>query len=119
MKKTDVKSHLTKSQLDALAKALGAEQKRLQSRLGLEANPNQADWNPDRGELAAAASRRDRRMALNELDEEKLDLVTSALARLDEGTYGICLECAQPIDPDRLEIVPYAALCAPCQAKED
>jgi DnaK suppressor protein len=42
-----------------------------------------------------------------------------ALARLEAGTYGICQECGQVIDPDRLEVVPSAVLCVDCQRKAD
>ncbi len=42
-----------------------------------------------------------------------------ALARLDEGTYGICQECGQIIDPARLEIVPSATLCVDCQRRAE
>jgi RNA polymerase-binding transcription factor DksA len=40
-----------------------------------------------------------------------------ALARLDDGTYGLCGACGQPIRPERLEILPAAALCVACQSR--
>jgi RNA polymerase-binding protein DksA len=107
---------ISEQQMDDLRKALQKEYDRLADLVGEEANRNQADWNPDRGELAAAASRRDRRLAIQELNEEKLAQVTEALARMDEGTYGTCLSCGKPINPERLEIVPYAGLCTSCQS---
>jgi len=42
-----------------------------------------------------------------------------ALARLRAGTYGLCEACGQPIDPDRLEILPAATLCVDCQRKQE
>jgi DnaK suppressor protein len=41
--------------------------------------------------------------------------VESALARMDDGTYGICRLCRRPIDRERLMIVPQARHCARCQ----
>ena len=40
--------------------------------------------------------------------------VERALAKLDEGTYGLCDTCAAPIPEGRLEIHPWAVLCVPC-----
>lgn len=37
--------------------------------------------------------------------------VRNALARLDQNSFGICLECGRPIEPARLEAVPWAAYC--------
>jgi DnaK suppressor protein len=42
--------------------------------------------------------------------------IDSSLVRLDEGTYGVCVSCGQPIPSGRLEVVPWAALCVPCSA---
>lgn len=39
-----------------------------------------------------------------------------ALAKLDEGTYGICDGCGEPIAPARLEAMPDVALCVACAA---
>ncbi len=43
--------------------------------------------------------------------EEELHEVDAALERLETGTYGICVDCGQPIDRERLEVVPWAARC--------
>ena len=41
--------------------------------------------------------------------------VRAALARLDSGVYGVCERCGKPIEPRRLEALPYATLCRDCQ----
>jgi len=43
-----------------------------------------------------------------------LDEVELALARLDDGTYGRCDECGEPIDDDRLAELPIIRTCARC-----
>jgi len=40
--------------------------------------------------------------------------IDAALERMDEGVFGICESCAQPIEPQRLEAVPYAVRCGRC-----
>lgn len=44
-----------------------------------------------------------------------LGKVDEALRRFEQGTYGICEECGQPIAPERLEALPYATTCLKCQ----
>jgi DnaK suppressor protein len=41
-----------------------------------------------------------------------------ALAKLDEGTYGICDGCGEPIPPARLRAMPDGVLCVTCAASE-
>ena len=40
--------------------------------------------------------------------------IDAALGRIDDGDYGECLECGEPIPPRRLEIDPAATLCVSC-----
>jgi DnaK suppressor protein len=55
-------------------------------------------------------------IALERTEEELLEQVERALARMDAGTYGACERCGQPIAEERLEALPYATLCVNCQA---
>ena len=50
---------------------------------------------------------------------DKLAQVQSALARIDDGTYGICVECGSRINPARLELRPFAIRCIACQQVAD
>lgn len=45
-----------------------------------------------------------------------LDDVLAAIARLDDGTYGQCVECAGPIATERLQAIPAASHCVDCQS---
>ena len=40
--------------------------------------------------------------------------VNLALARMDDGQYGSCVQCSQPIPTERLDTLPMASLCPPC-----
>ena len=44
----------------------------------------------------------------------ELAAIQSALARLEDGTYGICTKCGEPIDERRLKAVPTATTCLTC-----
>ena len=45
--------------------------------------------------------------------------IAAALKRIDEGEFGICLDCEEPISPKRLAAVPWAAYCLHCQEMHD
>jgi DnaK suppressor protein len=47
--------------------------------------------------------------------EAALSEIDAALQRLEEGSYGICERCAEPIRWQRLEVLPMSRLCTPCQ----
>jgi DnaK suppressor protein len=48
-------------------------------------------------------------------DAEELGLLEQALARLDTGDYGLCVDCEEPIARERLFANPAALRCAECQ----
>jgi DnaK suppressor protein len=60
-----------------------------------------------------------RALAVQVNAEQTLKLVSDALDRFDNGTYGLCLDCGQEIDASRLEAIPYAPLCLSCQSKRE
>ena len=45
--------------------------------------------------------------------------VKAALQRVEEGTYGTCLNCEDAINLKRLQAVPWAELCLRCQERSD
>ncbi len=45
--------------------------------------------------------------------------VAAALARVDEGSYGRCVDCGDPVPDARLEARPATARCVPCQSRLD
>lgn len=40
--------------------------------------------------------------------------IQSALKRIEEGTYGVCVVCDEDISPERLDLVPHAPNCRNC-----
>ena len=57
--------------------------------------------------------------SLEENAEQLVDEIDLALGRIDEGSYGTCARCGEPIPEDRLTAVPYATLCLPCKRFEE
>ncbi len=56
-------------------------------------------------------------MGLAANDRELLMCVDQAMARIENGTYGICLECKKPIAATRLKALPQTQTCLKCQEK--
>lgn len=63
----------------------------------------------------------DRELALDKLTRERdvLRNVTAALDRISDGSYGICVQCEEPISHKRLNAIPWTALCLACQEAAD
>ena len=47
-----------------------------------------------------------------------LSEINAALARMEDGRYGFCVNCSKPIPPARLDVLPMAPLCMPCHYYE-
>jgi DnaK suppressor protein len=56
---------------------------------------------------------------LEEHDGRLLQAIDEALARIEAGTYGVCVNCGAQIPPERLEAMPWATLCIDCKRKEE
>jgi DnaK suppressor protein len=50
--------------------------------------------------------------------ETSLERTERALAKLDEGTYGLCDACGEPIAPKRLAVMPDVVLCVECAREQ-
>src|SRR6478735_9481005 len=63
----------------------------------------------------------ERELAIRNLDRESnmLRNVRGALARVADGSYGICLHCEEDIKTKRLDAVPWAKFCIKCQEAAD
>jgi DnaK suppressor protein len=69
-----------------------------------------------REEEATESLELERRLALEKQMKDQLADVEHALHKFEEGNYGLCEQCGQPIDPARLEALPQAKLCLSCKS---
>ena len=74
---------------------------------------------PDIADRATSAFQREFSFSLTESENRVLRLVYEALARLDKGTYGKCVNCQQPIEDARLKAIPWARHCIACEELHD
>ena len=63
----------------------------------------------------------DRRMieTLGSQEISRLRLIDSALSRIRQGKYGICIKCERRIPQKRLEAIPYALMCIDCKSEDE
>jgi DnaK suppressor protein len=58
-------------------------------------------------------------LRLNSSDRRKLRLIDAVLERMNRGDFGYCAECGEAIPPKRLQAIPWAMYCVPCQEQLD
>lgn len=74
---------------------------------------------PDETDLAASEVNQNLVFKLRDRERLLLGKIDEALARIEEGTFGICLDCEESIEPRRLEARPVSTLCIACKEAEE
>ena len=73
----------------------------------------------DQADVGSTTFERDHEMSLANNAREMLAQTEHALARIDDGTYGVCESCGQPIGKMRVMAFPRATLCLSCKQREE
>jgi DnaK suppressor protein len=92
-----------------LPSVLGEAQSRVPAAGGLEG---------DLIDQANADEEAQLQIRLHQTDGRLLRAIEEALARIRQGTYGVCVVCQQPISQARLEAVPWTRHCRGCKERE-
>ncbi|NOZ39958.1 MAG: hypothetical protein GXP24_07010 [Planctomycetes bacterium] len=61
----------------------------------------------------------DKELVLEHTEERMQEMVHDALARIDEGTYGTCLQCSHTIPQIRLNAIPFTPYCVKCEREHE
>jgi DnaK suppressor protein len=75
------------------------------------------DFGDKEDENAAEVAAFEGNLSMEKNLEVSLTQVDRALAKIENGTYGLCEKCGQPISADRLQAFPSAAACMDCKKK--
>ena len=70
-------------------------------------------------ETATATLDREIDYTLEENSEHVLEAIDAALKRIEDGTYGTCVNCGKPIAEERLAAIPWATHCIDCKRLEE
>jgi DnaK suppressor protein len=71
------------------------------------------------GDTASATFDRELDYTLEDNSEHVLGEIDAALKRIDDGTFGRCGRCGEPIAEARLEALPWATMCIECRRREE
>lgn len=74
---------------------------------------------PDANDRATVEADRGFELRLRGRERKLLDKIDHAIARIDDGTYGICNDCGEEIRLKRLEARPVAKFCIDCKTKQE
>ncbi|WP_166351452.1 TraR/DksA family transcriptional regulator [Phytoactinopolyspora limicola] len=77
------------------------------------------DGGEDQVDTGSKAFEREHEMSLAASHREMLNQTERALSRIDDGTYGVCERCGNPIGKARLLAFPRATLCVTCKQRQE
>lgn len=118
------KSPYNKTQLKAMREALLVRRERVARDLNLMGDEalREGDHEIDAESVAdhgTDAYERNLTLGLMEADSRTLRQIDTALLAMDDGSYGLCQECSEAIPLARLEALPFATTCVPCQERAE
>lgn len=110
---------LRQTLLDRKADLVGEVADGARRRLEDDAYRNMASEVGDAGDASTATEQADLRNSQIERDVNELRTIDAALARFEEGTYGVCTRCGGDIGKARLRANPAAERCIACQTAHE
>ena len=84
-----------------------------------EASGDLSAYTVHMADMSADTYERELAMNIASSEQEVLYQIDDALKRIDEGTYGVCLQCSKPIVMSRLRAEPYTSMCIECQRSKE
>ena len=61
----------------------------------------------------------DLQLSIADIRRKQLTSLDEAMGKLEQGTYGVCERCGEEIGEKRLEVMPFATRCIPCQEEAE
>jgi RNA polymerase-binding protein DksA len=117
-----MRKKITDSQIKKLRRALLNEKKRilksLQDQRVEEERVGESWHDPkDLEDWAAISLSEELKSRLADRDLSLLREIDRALERIGRKEYGVCVKCGEPIEFERLEILPWTQYCSECAKK--
>lgn len=104
------------AKMDEVKQKLLARKRELEEILNILANEKLTDDQvQDLGDQVSSATSETLRNSLQNAEIEEYNRVLQALEALDQGSYGTCVDCGEPISEKRLQVYPDATRCIRCQ----
>jgi len=106
---------MSKLNLEKVKDKLIAERETLLTKLSGNDLSVDASETPDPVDLAVRNYSKNVMLAVSENESRQVVLINEALERIGDKEYGNCQNCENPINPKRLDAVPWARYCLNCQ----
>jgi DnaK suppressor protein len=116
---TEAELKEVRGQLQQEIAGLRAEIAQAESQIAERLGDAVGDAGDDPADAGAKTFQREHELALTQNARDLLGLSERALAKMDEGTYGVCESCGQPVGKARLQAFPRAILCVTCKQREE
>ena len=116
---TEAELKKVRRQLQEEIAGLNADISEVESAIAERLGDAVGDAGDDPADAGAKTYEREHELALTEHARELLALGERALARMDDGTFGVCESCGKPIGKARLQAFPRATLCVTCKQREE
>jgi DnaK suppressor protein len=116
---TEAELDSVRSELASEADVLRADIERAESDIASRLGDAVGDAGDDQADVGAKTFEREHELALTHNARELLTQNERALARIENGTYGTCESCGEPIGKARLQAFPRATLCVTCKQREE
>ena len=119
------KKTLTTKQLQAAREELLTERAQLLHQVeDLDAEADVKNWreggfDDDPADAGSASFERETAQSLSNHARRQLVQIDDALRLIDQGSYGTCQRCGNPIERARLEALPHAILCMDCKRRDE
>ncbi|HRN78029.1 MAG TPA: TraR/DksA C4-type zinc finger protein [Candidatus Dependentiae bacterium] len=102
--------------LEAIRQELTARKQELEEKLTRMAKEKVTDDQvQDPGDKALSSTMESLKSSFQDTELEEYNRIIQALKKIEEGTYGLCVDCGEEISPKRLKSYPNAARCLVCQ----
>lgn len=108
-----------RARLETEIAELAAEISKAESEIAARLTDSVGDAGDDPADAGAKTYQREHDLALTDNARDLLAQNKRALARMADGSYGVCESCGSPIGKARLQAFPRATLCVPCKQREE
>jgi RNA polymerase-binding transcription factor len=108
-----------RQELEAEAAGLRQDISSAESEIAARLGDAVGDAGDDSADAGAKTFEREHELALTQNARELLAQTQRVLSKIDDGSYGVCESCGQPVGKARLQAFPRATLCVACKQREE
>jgi len=113
------KKEQNSKKFESIKKELLERKNELDQELAELATQESVEQGKDLGDQAFSSTIESLKVSLQDAEFDEYNRINRALQMIEDGTYGLCTECNQPISEKRLKLYPNAMRCLSCQEQAE